>query len=88
MFSLLSVFPAEAWGARTCFPIVSEGILDIPKDTRRFQKQSVSKSMSALETSELLLESEPGKGTRFIILLPIGVADEPGNEQNLIATHG
>jgi len=34
----------------------------MPKDTRRFQKQSVSKSMSALETSELLLESEPGKG--------------------------
>ena len=34
------------------------------------------------------VESEPGKGTRFVILLPVGTADEPGNEQNLIATHG
>lgn len=34
------------------------------------------------------VESEPGKGTRFIILLPLGTADEPGHEQNLIATHG
>jgi heavy metal sensor kinase len=34
------------------------------------------------------VESEPRKGTRFIILLPAGTADEPGNEQNLIATHG
>jgi heavy metal sensor kinase len=34
------------------------------------------------------VESEPGKGTRFIILLPAGGAmSEPGNEQNLIATH-
>jgi heavy metal sensor kinase len=33
------------------------------------------------------VESEPGKGTRFIILLPTGAVDEPGNEENLIATH-
>ena len=34
------------------------------------------------------VESEPGKGTRFIILLPVGTSSEPGNEQNLIATIG
>ena len=33
------------------------------------------------------VESEPGKGTRFIILLPEGMLGEPGNERNLIATH-
>jgi heavy metal sensor kinase len=32
------------------------------------------------------VESELGKGTRFIILLPVGATDQPGNEQNLIAT--
>ncbi len=34
------------------------------------------------------VESEPGKGTRFIILLPASPVVMPGNEQNLIATHG
>jgi heavy metal sensor kinase len=33
------------------------------------------------------VESEPGKGTRFIILLPACAVSESGNEQNLIATH-
>ena len=33
------------------------------------------------------VESEPGKGTRFIIRLPIGTIDEPGNQPNLVATH-
>jgi heavy metal sensor kinase len=34
------------------------------------------------------VESEPGKGTRFIVRLPLSPAESPGNEQNLIATHG
>ena len=34
------------------------------------------------------VESEPGKGTRFIVRLPLVPAETPGNEQNLIATHG
>jgi heavy metal sensor kinase len=34
------------------------------------------------------VESEPGKGTRFIVLLPTGATTVPGSEQNLIATHG
>ena len=34
------------------------------------------------------VESEPGKGTRFIVRLPLSPAPSPGNEQNLIATHG
>ena len=34
------------------------------------------------------VESEPGKGTRFIVRLPLSPASSPGNEQNLIATHG
>lgn len=34
------------------------------------------------------VESEPGKGTRFIILLPAGASEQSGDEQNLIATHG
>ncbi len=34
------------------------------------------------------VESEPGKGTRFVVRLPLTPASSPGNEQNLIATHG
>lgn len=34
------------------------------------------------------VESEPGRGTRFVILLPALPVPAPGNEQNLIATHG
>ena len=34
------------------------------------------------------VESEPGKGTRFIVLLPLSPSSPSGNEQNLIATHG
>jgi len=33
------------------------------------------------------VESEPGKGTRFIVRLPLSPVPSPGNEQNLIATH-
>ena len=33
------------------------------------------------------VESEPGKGTRFIVRLPLTPEPAPGNEQNLIATH-
>jgi heavy metal sensor kinase len=34
------------------------------------------------------VESQPGKGTRFIVKLPLSAVEGPGNEENLIATHG
>jgi signal transduction histidine kinase len=34
------------------------------------------------------VESEPGKGTRFVIKLPTGAVPGQTDEQNLIATHG
>jgi len=34
------------------------------------------------------VQSEPGKGTRFMIRLPMGTTDDPGTQRNVVATVG